>query len=343
MIRPHGGKLVQRVLSEDAKCELLERARALPRLVLDEESLADLENIASGAFSPLEGFLGREDFRRVLDQMRLSNGTPWTIPIILDVTKEEAGRLKISSDVILTDRAGEVVAVLHLAEKFEHDREETARKIFQTTVAAHPGAARFLAGNEVLLGGKIDLCRETASVFDRFRLGPRETRVLFKVKGWRTIAAFLTRESPLPGVEAALRAVLSFVDGILLNPAIGAYQSDAVIAGSASPWAVGARRNGGSEDEAVVASWDKLIKSAFSSERAVMAILRMGPRHAGPREAVLNAIVLKNFGCSHVLFDLDRAGVGDYYHPRAAQDIFEEFPDLGIVPLFFRGSANPGF
>jgi sulfate adenylyltransferase len=320
---------------------MLEQAHALPRLALNEESVADLENIASGAYSPLEGFLGREDFHRVLDQMRLSNGTPWTIPIVLDVTKEAAGSLKIGSDVILTDRAGEALAVLRLAEKFEHDREETAHKIFQTTASVHPGAARVLAGNEVLLGGKIDLLRETATSFDRFKLGPKETRVLFKVKGWRTIAGFAAREVPEPGVEAALRAALFFVDGILLNPAIGARRNGAGDDGAEGA-AVGAGRSGGAGNEALVGSWERLAKSAFRPERAVMAVLRMGPRHAGPREAVLNAIVLKNFGCTHVLIDLDRAGVGDYYHPRAAQDVFEEFPDLGIVPLFFRASANPG-
>jgi sulfate adenylyltransferase len=333
MIRPHGGKLVQRVLADDVRCEMLEKAHALPRLALDEDSLADLEAIASGAFSPLEGFLGREDFRHVLDRMRLSNGLPWTLPIVLGVSKEAAGRLKTGSDVILTDGAGNAAGVLHLADKFEHDREETAHKVFQTTAAIHPGAARVLAGEEILLGGKIDLLQATAGAFDRLKLNPKETRVLFKVKGWRTVAAFPTRAAPLPGGEAALRAALAFVDGILLNP---------VIAGSASPCADGARQNGGSGDEALVGSWEKILKSGFPPDRAVMAVLRMAPRYAGPREAVLNAIVLKNFGCSHLLIDLDRAGVGDYYHPRAAQDVFEEFPDLGIVPLFFRGSANPG-
>jgi sulfate adenylyltransferase len=175
-----------------------------------------------------------------------------------------------------------------------------------------------VAGKEVLLGGKIDLLRWAATDFDRFRLSPKEARVLFKVKGWRTVAAFPAREAPRPEVEAALRAALAFVDGIFLSPLIG-----------------------GAEDASVVSSFEALIKSAFPPDRAAMAVLRMGRRSAGPREAVLNAIVLKNFGCSHVLLDLDRAGVGDYYHPRAAQDIFEEFPDLGIVPLFFRGTANP--
>jgi sulfate adenylyltransferase len=327
MIRPHGGKLVQRVLADDAKCEMLERAHSLSRLTLDEEAVADLENIASGAYSPLEGFMGRDDFRSVVDQMRLSNGAPWTIPVVLDVSKETAGPLKIGSDVVLADRSGGAVAVLHLAEKFEHDREEAARKVFQTTVAAHPGAARTLAGNEVLLGGKIDLLRETPTAFDRFRLGPKETRVLFKVKGWRTTAAFLAGESPRTGVEAALRAALAFVDGIFLNPI----------------YVLGVP---GSQDDsfgAVISSYENLAKNVLGAERAVMAVLRMERRHAGPREAVLNAIVHKNFGCSHVLIDLDRAGVGDYYHPRAAQDVFEEFPDLGIVPLFFRGSANSGY
>ena len=318
MILPHGGKLVERILGDEAKCEFLEEAHALPKLVLDAESLSDVNNLATGVFSPLEGFMGREDFNHVLGHMRLSNDLPWPIPIVLDVDKDQAGTLKVGKDVLLTNDAGESVAVLHLDEKYEYDRERMARQVFQTTDAAHPGVAKVMGMKDVLLGGKIDLVKEFPGPFPRYKLSPRETRVLFKEKGWRTIVGFQTRNTPHIGHEYVQKAALTFVDGIFINPVIGK------------------KKKGDYKDEVILASYDELIKHYYLKERAVMAILLMEMRYAGPREAIFHAIIRKNFGCTHIIIGRDHAGVGTYYHPFAAQDIFDEFPDLGIVPLFFR-------
>ena len=318
MILPHGGKLVERILGDEAKCEFLEEAQALPKLVLDAESLSDVNNLATGVFSPLEGFMGREDFNHVLGHMRLSNDLPWPIPIVLDVDKDQAGTLKVGKDVLLTNDAGESVAVLHLDEKYEYDRERMARQVFQTTDAAHPGVAKVMGMKDVLLGGKIDLVKEFPGPFPRYKLSPRETRVLFKEKGWRTIVGFQTRNTPHIGHEYVQKAALTFVDGIFINPVIGK------------------KKKGDYKDEVILASYEELIKHYYLKERAVMAILLMEMRYAGPREAIFHAIIRKNFGCTHIIIGRDHAGVGTYYHPFAAQDIFDEFPDLGIVPLFFR-------
>ncbi len=318
MILPHGGKLVERILGEEAKCELLEEAHALPGVVLSPESLSDVNNLATGVFSPLEGFMGREDFHHVLAHMRLANDLPWTIPIVLDVDKDKAATLKVGKDVPLTNEAGETVAVLHLEEKYEYDRELMARQVFQTTDAAHPGVARVMAMKDVLLGGKVDLIKETPTPFARYKLSPRETRVLFKEKGWRTIVGFQTRNTPHIGHEYVQKAALTFVDGIFINPVIGK------------------KKKGDYKDEVILASYEELIKHYYLKERAVMAILLMEMRYAGPREAIFHAIIRKNFGCTHIIIGRDHAGVGTYYHPFAAQDIFDEFPDLGIAPLFFR-------
>jgi sulfate adenylyltransferase len=318
MILPHGGKLVERILDEEARCELLERAHALPRLVLDAESVSDVNNIATGVYSPLEGFLGRADFTHVLGHMRLSNDLPWTIPIVLDVDKDKAASFKTGKDVLLTDEAGEIVAVLHLEEKYEYDGELMARSVFQTTDAAHPGVARVMGMKDVLLGGKIDLVKEMSTPFARYKLSPRETRVLFKEKGWRTIVGFQTRNTPHIGHEYVQKAALTFTDGLFINPVIGK------------------KKKGDYKDEVILASYEELIKHYYLKERAVMAILMMEMRYAGPREAIHHAVIRKNFGCTHIIIGRDHAGVGAYYHPFAAQDIFEEFPDLGIVPLFFR-------
>jgi sulfate adenylyltransferase len=318
MILPHGGKLVERILGDDAKCELLEKAHSLPKITLDAESVSDVNNIATGVFSPLEGFMGREDFNHVLGHMRLSNDLPWTIPIVLDVDKDKAGTLKVGKDVLLANEAGEAVAVLHLDEKYEYDRELMARQVFQTTDAAHPGVSRVMAMESVLLGGKVALIKETPTPFARYKLSPRETRILFKEKGWRTIVGFQTRNTPHIGHEYVQKAALTFTDGIFINPVIGK------------------KKKGDYKDEVILASYDELIKHYYLKERAVMAILMMEMRYAGPREAIFHAVIRKNFGCTHIIIGRDHAGVGNYYHPFAAQDIFEEFPDLGIVPLFFR-------
>lgn len=318
MIQPHGGKLVHRVLDGDRKSALLDRAPALPRLRLNPELVSDVENIALGVYSPLEGFLGREDLRNVLADMRLANDLPWTIPIVLDVPAATADGLAEGAEVLLTDEADEPVALLTLREKHRFDRAAAAGKVFGTADPKHPGVARMTAMNEVLLDGTVDLIAAAPTPFDRWKLSPRETRVLFKEKGWRTVVGFQTRNTPHIGHEYVQKAALTFTDGIFINPVIGR------------------KKKGDFKDEVILASYEELIRHYYLRERAVMAILQMEMRYAGPREAIHHAIIRKNFGCTHIIIGRDHAGVGKYYAPFAAQDIFEEFPDLGIVPLFFR-------
>lgn len=318
MIAPHGDKLIERVLDDNQRGDIIERAPGLLHIRLDAGSISDVENIATGVFSPLAGFMGREDFHHVLNQMRLSNDLPWTIPIVLDVDKSEAARLKAGSQVILTNDESDPVAVLHLEEKYDYDREEMARKVFGTTDAVHPGAAKVLNMKDVLLSGKIDLIQKPPTPFARFKLTPRETRELFKEKGWRTVVGFQTCGIPHLGHEHVQKSALAFADGVFISPVVGG------------------KKRGDYRDEVILASYEELIKTYDLKERAVMAILQMEMRHAGPREAIFHAVIRKNFGCTHIIIGRDQAGVGNYYHPFAAQDIFEEFPDLRIVPLFFR-------
>jgi sulfate adenylyltransferase len=318
MIQPHGGKLIDRILKGDEKGEALEKAKNLPPIKLDAESIRDVENIATGVFSPLEGFMGEADFRSVLSHMRLASDLPWTIPIVLDVEKGVADKLRLGSDVILINEAGDASAVLHLEEKYAYDKEEIARKVFGTTDAAHPGIAKVKGMKDVLLGGKIDLIQESPTPYVRYKLSPKETRILFREKNWRTVVGFQTRNTPHIGHEYVQKSALTFVDGIFINPVIGK------------------KKKGDYKDEVILASYEELIRNYYLKERAVMAILMMEMRYAGPREAIFHAIIRKNFGCTHIIIGRDHAGVGNYYHPYAAQDIFEEFPELGIVPLFFR-------
>lgn len=318
MIQPHGGKLVERVLKGERKQDVLERAGRLPAVRLDDESVSDVENFATGVYSPLEGFPAEKDFRNIISQMRLASDVPWSIPIACDVSEEEAAELREGDEVLLTDEAGTPVALLHLEEKFRYDKEKTASAVFGTTDSAHPGVAKVRGMKDVLLAGPVDLIQAVPTPFDKYKLSPKETRVLFKEKGWRTVVGFQTRNTPHNGHEYVQKTALTFTDGIFVNPVIGK------------------KKKGDFKDEVILASYEELIRHYYLKERAVMAILQMEMRYAGPREAVHHAIIRKNFGCTHIIIGRDHAGVGNYYPPYAAQDIFDEFPDLGIVPLFFK-------
>lgn len=318
MIQPHGNKLVERVLHGEEKERALEKAKVLPSLKLNFELVSDVENIAFGNFSPLEGFMGEGEYRNVLNHMRLSDDLPWPIPIVLDAEKEVAKKLKIGQEVILRNESNDPIALLHLEEKYEYNREEMAEKVFQTKDTAHPGVAKVRGMKDVLLAGKIDLIQESPTPFYNYKLKPIETRILFKEKGWRTVVGFQTRNTPHIGHEYIQKTALTFTDGIFVNPVIGR------------------KKKGDFKDEVILASYDELIKHYYLKERAVVVILQMEMRYAGPREAIFHAIIRKNFGCTHIIIGRDHAGVGNYYSPYAAQDIFEEFPDLGIVPLFFK-------
>ncbi len=318
MIQPHGGKLVERVLRGHDKDEALARAGTLPCLTIDAELVSDVENIATGVYSPLEGFMGQADFRSVLNGMRLGNDLPWTIPIVLDVRPAAAAGLKTGQEVLLRAEDGRPVALLRLEETYGFDKVETSEKVFGTSDPAHPGVAKVMAMKDVLLAGPVDLIEAAPTPFDRWKLTPKETRVLFREKGWRTVVGFQTRNTPHIGHEYVQKAALTFTDGIFINPVIGK------------------KKKGDFKDEVILASYEELIRHYYLKERSVMAILQMEMRYAGPREAIHHAVIRKNFGCTHIIIGRDHAGVGSYYQPFAAQDIFEDFPDLGIAPLFFR-------
>lgn len=317
MISPYGGKLVDRVLKLEVREQAEERAHWLPRLDIGKDLAKGVENIAKGVLSPLEGFLGREDYQSVLRSMRLANDVPWTIPLVLDVSEERADRFREGEDIALFHK-GKPLAIMHLEEKYRYDKEEYARRVFGTASRAHPGVAKLEKMGEVLLEGKVDLINAPQSRFGKYKLSPFETRVLFKEKGWRTVVGFQTRNVPHLGHEYVQKTALSFVDGIFINPLIGR------------------KKKGDFKDEVILEAYATLIKNYFLRDNAVLAILETEMRYAGPREAIFHAILRKNFGCTHFIVGRDHAGVGYFYDPFAAHRIFEGFPDLGIVPLFFR-------
>jgi len=318
MIPPHGGKLVNRLVDVEKKGEILKKIDHLLSLTLDPDLISDVENIGTGVYSPLEGFLKAADFHSVLNEMRLANDLPWTIPIVLDVRKERADKLKPGQELVLRSETGKPVALMAVEELYGYDKQELCQKVYGTTDPKHPGVARVLTMGEVLLGGPVNLIELESTPYDRYRLSPKETRILFKERNWKTIVGFQTRNTPHLGHEYVQKAALTFTDGLFINPVIGR------------------KKKGDFRDEVILASYEELIRHYYLKERAVMAILKMEMRYAGPREAIHHAIIRKNFGCTHIIIGRDHAGVGNYYPPYAAQKIFEEFPDLGIIPLFFK-------
>ena len=315
--RPHGGRLVYRVATGKRREALLEEAREIPRLDVGLERAIDLLDIAYGAFSPLEGFLVQEDYISVLEDMRLHDDTPWTIPIVLDVDPERIAGVSEGDDIALFYN-GKPIALMRIEEIYGWDKRKHAELVYKTVDANHPGVAKTLARKELLIGGRIDLIDEPPNPFEEVTLWPRETRVLFRERGWKTIAAFQTRNVPHRGHEFVQKAALTFTDGLLVHPLLG--------------W----KKKGDYKDEVIIEAYKALIANYFPRNVVVLAGLRMNMHYAGPREAVHHAIVRKNFGATHFIVGRDHAGVGDYYGPYEAWDLFNEFPDLGITPLFIR-------
>ena len=320
LIRPHGGKLVDRGLNELEQEKWLERAKQMPTVTLNSRQLSDLELIAIGAFSPLTGFMGRKDYENVVANQRLENGLPWTIPVTLAVREETAKRRRTSSDIALTDEQEQVVAIMQLEEVYSYDREREAQLVLQTTSEAHPGVGYLKSVGDQCLAGPISLLRRPdRGQFTNYLLDPKETRFLFEHRGWRTVVAFQTRNPVHRAHEYILKCALETVDGLLLHPLVGETRSEDIPA------------------EVSLQCYVALLGSALPPSRAVLSMYPAAMRYAGPREAIFHAIARKNYGCSHFIVGRDHAGVGNFYGTYDAQRKFLEFEpgELGITPICF--------
>jgi len=314
---PHGGRLVNRILVGNKKAQMMNEIKELPQIEVSVELAWEVINIAKGVFSPLEGFLTRDDYLSVLRESRLSNDLPWTIPILLDVSRDEIKDLRENDQIVLISADGKFLASMRLEEIYEFNKDELAKRVFKTNDANHPGVSRVYHMKDTLLGGRIELIHELDSPFPEYDLTPAETRKLFKEARWKTTVGFQTRNIPHLGHEYLQKVCLNFFDGLFINPIIGR------------------KKPGDFKDQVILEAYKTLIDKYYAPNKVVLAILKTEMRYAGPREAIFHAILRKNFGCSHFIVGRDHAGVGNYYAPYAAQEIFNEFPDLGINPLFF--------
>jgi sulfate adenylyltransferase len=318
-IAPHGGQLVNRVLRGALREAALERAATFPQVQLTAMAAADLEMIAVGAFSPLSGFMSRDDYDSVIDTMRLSNGLPWTVPVTLPVDAETAAGLQEGQEIALLD-GDHLMGIMTLAEKYLADKEREAREVYRTTEEAHPGVARLYRHGPWLLAGDIFMLNgPKAPEFPELRHEPAQTRRMFAAQGWRRIVAFQTRNPIHRAHEYIQKTALEIVDGLFLHPLVGETKADDIPA------------------DVRIESYRAILRDYYPAERVLLGVFPAAMRYAGPREAVFHAIARKNYGCTHFIVGRDHAGVGNYYGTYDAHHIFDEFdPDeLGITPLFF--------
>jgi sulfate adenylyltransferase len=323
-IAPHGGSLVDLLVSKRDRGPALDEARHHPKLVVNERELADLEMLAVGALSPLRGFVDDGTYRSILETMHLPDGTAWTIPVTLSASEEDIKRIGRSEAVALIPGQGaEALAVLDVAEAFKRDKPLEAQAVFGTEDLDHPGVKALHAAGDYCLAGTLRVISlPMHDDFLGYRLTPAQTRAEFAARGWKTVVGVQTRNPIHRAHEYIQKCALEIVDGLLVHPLVGATKGDDVPA------------------DVRMLCYEALFAGYYPKDRAMVSVFPAAMRYAGPKEAVWHAIARKNYGCTHFIVGRDHAGVGSYYGTYDAQKIFDEFEpgELGITPLRFEHS-----
>jgi ATP sulfurylase len=292
--------------------------KKLPAIEVDVETAMDIQQIAHGVYSPLDGFMTEAQLEGVLDDNRLPTGDVWTMPIILQGKSQEFAAFQPGQSIRLIDRrTGESTAILHLEDKYEVELEDVAQRWFGTADKSHPGVARFMNRGVTMLGGPIEYLGPASISKSPYQLTPEQTRTLFDIKGWSKIVAFHTRNVPHRGHEHVIANACdrSNADGLLIHPVIGPKK-----AGDFTP-------------EAIMGAYERLISARFPN--SLLAAFSTYSRYCGPREAVFTALCRKNFGCTHFVLGRDHTGVGDFYAADNNKELFDSLGDIGIAPVFF--------
>jgi len=319
MISPHGGKIIDRTIDQRESEKRMAEIKELPRITVTAEIIADIHNIACGVYSPLTGFHGSQEVESIVKRGRLPGDLPWTIPILLPEPEKGIQDISQSDLLVLEDHDGVAIATMEVRERFSYSLDELAEGVFGTTSKEHPGVSRLFNAGDRFVAGDISYLDTRPIPFHNHFHPPVECREIIKERGWRSVAAFQTRNPPHIGHENLQKMVLSMTDGLMIQPVIGR------------------KKPGDFKDDVIIRSYQALMEHYYPPERVMLNILPMEMRYAGPKEAIHHAILRKNFGCTHLIVGRDHAGVGNFYHAEAAIDIFKEYPDLEIEPATIRG------
>jgi len=323
MNQPHGGVLVNRIATGSRKQELENKAQDLFQLTIEDRYGADVEMIAIGAFSPLTGFMGKADSESAIEKMELTNGLSWGIPILLPAG-DKYDEIKTGEEIALLDKAGRVLAIMTVEEKFELDLANLSQKCFKTTEDKHPGVAAILKGGNKYIAGPLEMVNRPLRKEDidvKYFLDPSETRAEFEKRNWKTIVAFQTRNPIHRAHEYLIKCAQEIVDGALIHPIVGETKSDDIPA------------------PVRMKCYEALIENYFNPDNTKLSVLPTAMRYAGPREAINHTIIRKNYGCTHMIIGRDHAGVGTYYGTYEAQELMDvQGPKIGMQILKFENT-----
>ena len=315
MINPHGGPLVDRMVPHPEELDA-----TLTTITLSRRSQSDLEMIATGACSPLTGFMSQQDYSSVVEEMRLANGSVWSIPITLPISAEQVSNLKGVEEATLSTESDGVIGKIQISDIYKPDKGREAEKVYLATDDKHPGVAALLSGGKYYVAGDIEVYQlPEHKHFGEYRMSPRQLRAVIEEKGWKSVVAFQTRNPIHRAHEYITKCALEMVDGLIIHPIMGETKSDDIPA------------------DVRMACYEAIIEHYYPHRHTILSVYPASMRYAGPRETIFHALTRKNYGCTHFIVGRDHAGVGSYYGTYDAQKIFENFnrEELGIEPMFF--------
>ncbi len=316
LIEPHGGILVQNFI-EPNKIENFEN---LPEVNVDDRVLSDIVQIAEGVYSPLGGFMNKDELMSVLKYYKLPGGVVWTLPILFQLNQQNINFNKKDTIAVRREKDKNFYAIIKVSDIQKIDISDIAKKWFGTKDSGHPGVFNFMRQGDYIISGQVFLFRKPFFNFNSYNLTPRQTRQIFKDRGWRKIVGFHTRNVIHRGHEFIQKEALKSVeaDALFINPIVGHKKEKDFSA------------------EAILKSYEMMLKNNYYDPYpALIGTFNTYSRYSGPREAIFTALCRKNFGCSHFIVGRDHTGVANYYSPDASQKLFTKLGDIGIVPLIF--------
>jgi sulfate adenylyltransferase len=317
LVPPHGGGTLKPLLvAAERLAGELANAQRLPRVRISSQAASDLFMLAMGAYTPLDGFMGRDDWLRCSTEMRLADGTFWPIPITLQLDGQQASRIVVGEEIALVDgESDEILAVMRVTSLASVDLDVEAKNVFRTLDPKHPGVAKLQAAGSNIVGGPVRVLSEGGypARYPYLYVRPAEARKMFEERGWTRVAAFQTRNPMHRSHEHLVKIAVEVTDGVFIHQVLGKLKEGDI------PAEVRTR--------AIAA----MIDNYFRPNTVIQAGYPIEMRYAGPREALLHALIRQNFGCSHLIVGRDHAGVGSYYGPYDAQKIFDELWDGALV------------